>query len=126
MLRQGGKSTSFVSGTKKSVHTTFKDGSELVEEYDLKTDELLVRKKRSKTKLGGEGKWEYLVGDAPVHFNAEGSTIMESSSNPIFSRKDTDRHFQWRIRNLPYPSENYEISIDHSDNKIVVRTKNKK
>ena len=41
MLRQGGKSTSFVSGTKKSVHTTFKDGSELVEEYDLKTDELL-------------------------------------------------------------------------------------
>ena len=41
MLRQGGKSTSFVSGNKKSVHTTFENGSELVEEYDLRTDELL-------------------------------------------------------------------------------------
>ena len=41
MLRQGGKSTSFVSGNRKTVHTTFNDGSELVEEYDVKTDELL-------------------------------------------------------------------------------------
>ena len=41
MLRQGGKSTSFVSGTRKTIHTTFDDGSELEEEYDLKTDELL-------------------------------------------------------------------------------------
>ena len=40
MLRQGGKSTSFVTGNRKTVHTTFNDGSELVEEYDVKTDEL--------------------------------------------------------------------------------------
>ncbi len=81
MLRQGGKSTSFVSGNRKTIHTTFSDGGELVEEYDVKTDELLLRKQRARTKLGGEGKWEYLVGDAPVHFNPEVSTIVESSSN---------------------------------------------
>jgi len=126
MLRQGGKSTSFVSGNRKTIHTTFSDGGELVEEYDVKTDELLLRKQRARTKLGGEGKWEYLVGDAPVHFNPEVSTIVESSSNPIFTRKDTDRFFQWRIRNLPYPAENYDISIDHADGKVVIRTKNKK
>ena len=40
-----------------------------------------VRKRREKTKLGGEGKWEYLVGDVPVHFNPDVSTIAESSSN---------------------------------------------
>lgn len=121
-----------------------------------------MRKRRAKTKLGGEGKWEYLIGDAPVHFNPEVSTIAESSSNvsetreflaarsrlttthihhsltrpsprdrpnetqPIFTRKDTDKFFQWRIRNLPYPAENYDISVDHADNKIVIRTKNKK
>ena len=102
------------------------------------------------------------MGDAPVHFNPDVSTIAESSSNvsdaerrrawrnresdtslslslsvsgvglgnghaqPIFSRKDTERHFQWRIRNLPYPADNYDVSVDHSDNKVVIRTKNKK
>ena len=52
MLRQGGKSTSFVSGNKKTVHTTFKDGAELVEEYDLKTDELLGECARRRVRFG--------------------------------------------------------------------------
>ena len=30
----------------RAVHTTFEDGGEMVEEYDLKTDELMVRKRR--------------------------------------------------------------------------------
>ena len=48
------------------------------------------------------------------------------NGQPIFSRKDTERHFQWRIRNLPYSADNYDVSVDHSDNKVVIRTKNKK
>ena len=48
------------------------------------------------------------------------------NAQPIFSRKDTERHFQWRIRNLPYSADNYDVSVDHSDNKVVIRTKNKK
>lgn len=41
MFRQGGKTTSIVADGRKKVHTTWEDGAELVEEYDVKTDELL-------------------------------------------------------------------------------------
>ena len=52
MLRQGGKSTSFVTGNRKTVHTTFNDGSELVEEYDVKTDELLGEERERERERG--------------------------------------------------------------------------
>ena len=41
MLRAGGHSTSVVSGGRRKVHTTFEDGGEMVEEYDMKTSELI-------------------------------------------------------------------------------------
>ena len=41
-------------------------------------------------------------------------------------RKDSDTHFEWRIRNLPYPKEVYSVEIDHSKQEIVLRTTNKK
>jgi hypothetical protein len=44
----------------------------------------------------------------------------------LFSRKDTDTLFQWRIRNLHYPIDTYQISVDHATQEIVVRTTNKK
>jgi len=34
--------------------------------------------------------------------------------------------FQWRVRNLPYPESTYNITIDPTDNKFVIRTTNKK
>jgi hypothetical protein len=52
MFRKGGSSTTMTQGNRRKVHTTFEDGAEMVEEYDLKTDELVVRKRRSKTVLG--------------------------------------------------------------------------
>ena len=39
-------------------------------------------------------------------------------------RKDARREFQWRIRNLPYPLETYELSVE--ERTIVLRTTNKK
>jgi hypothetical protein len=39
--RRGGKTTAMNSQGRRKYHTTFDDGSELVEEYDLRTDELL-------------------------------------------------------------------------------------
>jgi len=33
---------------------------------------------------------------------------------------------QWRVRNLPYPKEVYEISVDQEKNQVVIRTTNKK
>ncbi|KAK3270352.1 hypothetical protein CYMTET_21250 [Cymbomonas tetramitiformis] len=126
MLRTGGKSTSVVSGGRKKVHTTFDDGSEMVEEYDAKTNELLVRKRRTRTVLGKENDWEYIVGDAPQTFNPDSTLMKESTQNPCFSRKDSKVNFEWRVRNLPYPPSTYDVSIDHNDGKIVIRTSNKK
>ena len=39
--------------------------------------------------------------------------MQASSANPFFIRKDTDKRFEWRIRNLPYPKDNYIIEVDH-------------
>jgi hypothetical protein len=112
---------------RKKVHTTNPDGSELVEEYDEKTDVLLLRKSRKPTTLGGEGEWVFEVGQAPEKaFDPHSDMMRASSSNPIFLRKDTPEHFQWRIRNLSYPANVYSVSIDHEKQQIVVRTTNKK
>jgi len=112
---------------RKKVHTTNPDGSELVEEYDEKTDVLLLRKSRKPTTLGGEGEWVFEVGQAPEKaFDPHSDMMRASSSNPIFLRKDTPEHFQWRIRNLSYPANVYSVSIDHEKQQIVVRTSNKK
>ena len=115
------------TGGRRKVHTTFEDGSELVEEYDLKTDELLVRKRRSKTVLGKDSEWEYLVGEPPRMFSADTGTLIESGANPSWSRsQDTPQCFVWRVRNLPYPKETYSVTVDHASQRIVIRTSNKK
>jgi hypothetical protein len=115
------------SDGRKKVHTTFPDGSEMVEEFDERTDVLLVRKSRKPTTLGGEGNWEFEVGQAPERaFDPHSDMMRPSSSNPIFLRKDTPEHFQWRIRNLLYPANVYSVTIDHEKQQIVVRTSNKK
>lgn len=112
---------------RKKVHTTNPDGSEMVEEYDDKTDVLLLRKTRKPTTLGGEGEWLFEVGQAPEKtFDPHSDMMRPSSSNPIFLRKDTPEQFQWRIRNLPYPADVYSVTIDHEKQQIVVRTSNKK
>eukprot|EP00740_Mantoniella_antarctica_P014753 CAMPEP_0181370202 /NCGR_PEP_ID=MMETSP1106-20121128/13277_1 /TAXON_ID=81844 /ORGANISM="Mantoniella antarctica, Strain SL-175" /LENGTH=188 /DNA_ID=CAMNT_0023486933 /DNA_START=215 /DNA_END=781 /DNA_ORIENTATION=+ len=114
-------------GNRRKVHTTFEDGAEMVEEYDLKTDELVVRKRRSKTVLGKDCEWEFLVGETPRVFSADTGTLIESGANPVWTRsQDTPQHFVWRARNLPYPKDTYSVSVDHGTQRVVVRTSNKK
>ena len=43
---EGTKMTTMSSGGRRKCHYTLPDESEVVEEYDLQTDELLVRKRR--------------------------------------------------------------------------------
>mmetsp|Transcript_20837 Transcript_20837/g.48734 ORF Transcript_20837/g.48734 Transcript_20837/m.48734 type:complete len:287 (-) Transcript_20837:2-862(-) len=115
------------SDGRKKIHTTYPDGGEMVEEYDEKTDVLLVRKVRKPTRVGKEGEWVFEVGQAAEGaFDPYSDLMRASSNNPIFLRKDTPEHFQWRIRNLPYPTDVYSISVDHETQEIVVRTTNKK
>ncbi|CAJ1419106.1 unnamed protein product [Effrenium voratum] len=115
------------SDGRKKIHTTYPDGGEMVEEFDEKTDVLLVRKVRKPSKLGKEGEWVYEVGQATeTAFDPYSDLLKASSSNPIFLRKDTPEHLQWRIRNLSYPADVYSVTVDHEKQEIVVRTSNKK
>ena len=102
------------------------DESEMVEEYELQTDELIVRKRRGKTVLGKEEEWVFEVGEPPARVTIEGDLMRVSSSNPVFVRKDRPHAFEWRIRNLPYPKATYSVSLDAEPQQIVVRTTNKK
>lgn len=45
---------------------------------------------------------------------------------PIFIRKDTNKEFQWRIRNLNYPKENFMVELDKAKDDILIKTVNKK
>ncbi|XP_043105900.1 protein DPCD [Puntigrus tetrazona] len=119
------KKTALVSDGKRKVHYLFEDGSEMAEEYDLKTDELVSRKWRHKTAFGAQGHWTLEVGET----NPDGVTsdlIKESSSNPLFMRKDSKTSFQWRIRNISYPVEVYSVSAESMERCCVIRTSNKK
>ncbi|ELU02413.1 hypothetical protein CAPTEDRAFT_130449 [Capitella teleta] len=125
---QSAQKMCLIQGNRRKIHYTFNDGQEMCEEYDLKNDLLLVRKWKKKGKLGGEGSWDFEVGEdlqgPQKAVLTEGLT--ESSSNPIFLRKDSAKSFQWRIRNLPYPIETYEVKVNTDDRTIIIRTSNKK
>lgn len=116
------------SDGRKKIHTTFRDGAEMVEEFDERTDVLLVRKVKKASIVGSkEPQWVYEVGQPPeVAFDPSSDLMRASATNPIFLRKDTPEHFQWRIRNLPYPADVYSVTVDHDKQEIVVRTSNKK
>jgi len=110
--------------------TTFEDGAELIEEYDIKTDELMVRRRRGKTATGAWKDWEWMCGDPPPPSigggaragggaaggggddgsgrpgagpgNAGGDVLMRASTsrNPVLGRVDRPEVFQWRLRNV--------------------------
>eukprot|EP00929_Paragymnodinium_shiwhaense_P009434 TRINITY_DN113607_c0_g1_i1.p1 TRINITY_DN113607_c0_g1~~TRINITY_DN113607_c0_g1_i1.p1 ORF type:complete len:386 (+),score=99.91 TRINITY_DN113607_c0_g1_i1:84-1160(+) len=117
----------FKADGRKKVHTTYPDGGEMVEEYDERTDLLLVRRTKKASTLGRDPTWEYEVGQPPsTAFDPYADTLKASATQPIFLRKDTPEHFQWRIRNLTYPSSVYSVTVDHEKQDVVVRTSNKK
>lgn len=112
----------------KKIHYKFEDDKEMVEEYNVDTQVLLRRAWKVKGKLGGEGKWDVEIGDpipeATPHI--ETAEIVESTDQPIVSRRNTRVNLEWRIRNLPYPIETYSVSANNEEKHIVVRTTNKK
>lgn len=52
--------------------------------------------------------------------------LLVSNPQPIFTRKDSSKAFQWRIRNLPYPLNVYSVSVNEEKESITIRTSNKK
>uniref|UniRef100_A0A3P9K415 Protein DPCD n=1 Tax=Oryzias latipes TaxID=8090 RepID=A0A3P9K415_ORYLA len=122
------RKTALIQGGKRKIHYLFSDGKEMAEEYDLKTDELIMRKWRHKSPLGAQSPWQVEVGE-PL-FNTPGSQdpdlIRESCSNPLFTRKDTKSSFQWRIRNLAYQIDVFSVFVEPSERCVVIKTSNKK
>nr|XP_020451917.1 protein DPCD isoform X2 [Monopterus albus] len=122
------KKTALIHDGKRKIHYLFTDGKEMAEEYDLKTDELIVRKWRHKSTLGAQGQWQMEVGESltnPV-ISLDSDVIKENCSNPVFIRKDTKTNFQWRIRNLPYPKDVFSVFVEPSERCIIIKTSNKK
>ncbi|KAL4231289.1 hypothetical protein ACF0H5_008869 [Mactra antiquata] len=124
-LLKNSQKTCMIQDGRRKLHFTLQDGRELAEEYNVKTNELVVRKWKKKSTLGGAGNWEYEVGEQLATKNIQAEGLMESNTNPIFVRKDTALSFQWRIRNLPYPIDTYNVTCDDNQN-IIIRTTNKK
>ncbi|XP_065920522.1 protein DPCD-like [Dysidea avara] len=119
------KKTFLIQDERRKIHFLFSDGTEMCEEYDLESGLLLVRKWHQRSDLGRSDKWEYEVGQSAAP-RAPTDLLSESLSNPLFGRKDTAADFQWRIRNLPYPIDNYLVTVDDDSAGITVRTVNKK
>ncbi|CAK61410.1 unnamed protein product (macronuclear) [Paramecium tetraurelia] len=114
--------TAVIAGGRRRVNYTFEDKSELVEEYDINNHELISRKWKRVSNIK-ESQWIYEVGEAPIDQQGE---LKLSNANPIFVRKDTPQHFQYRVRNLNYPEDVYKVEVDENTQEIVIRTSNKK
>lgn len=118
--------TSVANAGRRKLHFTLPDETEVVEEYEQSTDELLVRKRRGKTVLGKQDEWVFEVGEPPARVTIENDMMRVSTSNPLLVRKDRPHAFEWRIRNLPYVKSTYTVTVDEDAQQIVVRTSNKK
>ena len=123
---EGTKCTTMSSAGRRKVHYTFPDEGEMVEEYDLQTDELMVRKRCSKTVLGATSEWVFEVGEPPARMTIENDMMRPSNANPTLVRKDRVNAFEWRVRNLPYPKPTYSVTVEAEARQLVVRTANKK
>ena len=120
--------TCIVQDNRRKVHYTFPDKTELAEEYSIQTGEIVVRKWRKKSTLGAVLPWEYEIGMNAEDLSKAMSNLEmnESSSNPILCRQDTLNAFQWRIRNMTFPSDNYMVELDEEQRVILVKTKKQK
>ena len=125
-----------IQNGRKKITTTNGDGSQVHEEYDVITDELLLRKYRraAATALGAECPWVVEVGvdEGTIGgFREDRDLIRERNDQPILSRADEKDSIVLRIRNLPYDVSNYLVSIEErvpqeGGDQVVVRTVNKK
>jgi len=75
--------------------------------------------------LEKEGEWIYEIGEPPKLFNPNKDLLSENINNPIFIQQDNKDSFVFRIRNIHYPKDVYQVSIENKK-EIAIRTTNKK
>ena len=100
--------TSIQSGGRKKVHSSFADGSELVEEFDARTDELLLRKRRHKNFSGAFLPWQYEVGAPNTATNTSadssafntGEFVIREGANHVCEPVLFDRQFDPQLNRI--------------------------
>jgi len=122
---KNGTRTYLINGDYIKFHTVFKDGSEIVEEYGIYSEELESRRVK-KIGMTGKEQWTTEIGEEIKPRSNDEFLIRENDNNPLFIRKDTQKEFQWRIRNLKGDADNFMVECDKDKQQIVIRTKNKK
>ncbi|XP_034483361.1 protein DPCD [Drosophila innubila] len=142
---QSAEKNSMISGRLRKVLYKFPDGRQMAEEYNMDTGIVQRRAWRKCKQLMGEPEWEIELGDEPRQLNWGGGnkgtsagggdadnmagsefTVRESNSAPLLTKRVTKKNIEWRIRNLPYSLNVYNVSADPEKHAIVVRTTNKK
>lgn len=138
ICRGEGTSTALITNGKKRLQTKYSDGTEMVEEYDLASDELVTRKWKFNHGFGlkkNSDIWEFEIGDAGSSSMSKNGGGLEGGSaeglffsavNPSFHTRDRLDAFEWRVRNVPYPKDVYSLSVDEKSQEIILRTSNKK
>ena len=122
---KNGTRTYLINGDYIKFHTVFKDGSEIVEEYGIYSEEIESRRVK-KIGMTGKEQWTTEIGEEIKPRSNDEFLIKENDNNPLFIRKDTQNEFQWRIRNLKGDADNFMVECDKDKQQIVIRTKNKK
>ena len=122
---KNGTRTYLINGDFIKFHTVFKDGSEIVEEYGIYSEEIESRRVK-KIGMTGKEQWNTEIGEEIKPRNNDEFLIKENDNNPLFIRKDTPKEFQWRVRNLKGDADNFMVECDKDKQQIVIRTKNKK
>jgi hypothetical protein len=129
----GGTATSIVLGEKLTCRTSYTDGVELAEEYDIRTGDLNVRRWKQKGALGSTEETEFdnggaeartVVAESGAGPAAGGVLMAESSAAPTIARRNLRDAWEFRIRNLPWPLETYSLEVEGDE--LVLRTANKK
>lgn len=133
---ESAEKTSLLTRDVRKIHYKFPDGGEMAEEYNLATGVVARRAWRSAQNLtkGPSAEWTLELGDTVRELNpsAEQFVVKESLTEPILSKRVTRVNLEWRIRNLPYALQTYEVApfgVDEIGERryaIVVRTTNKK
>jgi hypothetical protein len=141
LLSQASKTCLASKAGIKRVHYKLPDGREMLEDWKMsegKARELVGRYWRKKSIAGKQLAWDVEVGDSVQamiesqqnsHLDENALkvlTIRESNANPIAVSRSTAACYEWRIRNLPPPAENYVVSLEPENYTLVISTLNRK
>lgn len=70
------------SGDFIKFHTVYKDGTELVEEFNMHSEEIISRKVK-KFKMTGKEEWFVEIGDAPVVIKKDDDILIQENRNNV-------------------------------------------